>query len=80
MSTGEITEDLKSARVVPCYGKNSKLDVSNSILNTISKLFERIIYQQLDKYLEAHKLCMTTNLILDPVIIIFHCYCLISVC
>ena len=50
------------ARVTPIHNKNSKLDAGNyrpvSILNTISKLFERIVYDKLDKYmyLRTHKL------------------------
>ena len=57
MAIGEISEDLKSIKLLPCYKTNSKLDASNyrqtSILNTIMKLFERIVYQQLDKNLQA---------------------------
>ena len=41
LSTGEIPENLKSAKVVPIYKKNSKTEAGNyrpiSILNTISK-------------------------------------------
>ena len=58
--TGEIPENLKSAKVMPIYKKNSKLEAGNyrpiSILNTLSKLFERIVYQQLNPYLQTHQL------------------------
>ena len=60
LSTGEIPESLKSAKVLPIYKKNSKMEVGNyrpiSILNTLSKLFERIVYQQLNAYLQTHQL------------------------
>ena len=54
--TGNIPDDLKSARVTPIYKKNTvKLKpVTISILSTISKLFERVVYNQLDQYLQDH--------------------------
>ena len=51
LATGEIPVNLKSAKVVPIYKMNSKMEAGNyrpiSILNT--KLFERIVYQQISR-------------------------------
>ena len=45
---GIIPDDLKSARVVRIFKKNDKTEVENyrpvSILNIISKVFERVVY------------------------------------
>jgi hypothetical protein len=47
---GVVPDDLKLARVVPLFKKNDKTDVGNyrpvSILSVISKVLERIIYDQ----------------------------------
>ena len=56
MSTecGDIPCDMKSARVVPIHKKNSKTEAGNyrpmSILSVVSKIFERIMYDQLESY------------------------------
>ena len=43
------------ARVVPLYKKSDKTDVGNyrpvSILSIISKIFERVVYDQIKEYL-----------------------------
>ena len=58
--SGDIPSDMKNARVVPIYKKNSKTEVGNyrpvSILSVISKIFERIVYDQLEKYLKDESL------------------------
>ena len=57
---GIVPDDLKSARVVPLFKKNDKTEVGNfrpvSILTIISKVFERVVYDQVESYLDQKKL------------------------
>ena len=57
---GVVPDDLKSARVVPLFKKNDKTEVGNyrpvSILSIISKVFERVVYDQVESYLDQKKL------------------------
>ena len=57
---GIVPDDLKSARVVPLYKKNDKLSVGNyrpvSILNIVSKIFERVVYDQVETYFKDRDL------------------------
>ena len=57
---GIVTDDLKSARVVPIFKNNDRTEVENyrpvSILSIISKVFERVVYGQLETYLDERKL------------------------
>lgn len=57
---GIMPDDLKSARVKPLYKKNNKTDPGNyrpvSILCVVSKIIERIIYDQLESYLTSNNL------------------------
>jgi hypothetical protein len=61
--TGIVPDDLKSARVVPLYKKNNKTEAGNyrpvSILSVVSKVLERIIYDQVESYLTENKLLYT---------------------
>ena len=60
ITTGIIPDDLKVARVVPLYKKKTKTNVENyrpiSVLSIISKIFERIVFNQLNNLLTEHKL------------------------
>ena len=51
-----FSEDLKHADVIPAHKKNDKCDKSNyrpvSILPNISKIYERLIYNQLYEYFD----------------------------
>ena len=57
---GVVPDDMKSARVVPLFKKNDKTAVGNyrpvSILCIISKIFERVVYDQVELYLKSNKL------------------------
>ena len=60
MITGVVPADLKSARVVPLFKKNDNTETGNyrpvSILNIVSKVLERVIYDQFEGYLLQNKL------------------------
>ena len=57
---GSFPDDLKSARVIPLYKKSVKTEVGNykpvSVLSIISKIFERVIYDQVEGYLNDKNL------------------------
>ena len=56
---GTIPDDLKSARVVPIFKRNDRTEVGNyrpvSILTIISKIFEKVVYDQVESYLDQKK-------------------------
>ena len=58
--TGVVPDDLKSARVVPLFKKSDKTETGNyrpvSILNIVSKVLERVIYDQFEGFLLQNKL------------------------
>ena len=58
--TGSIPDDLKMARIVPLYKKNSKTHVGNyrpiSVLSVISNVFEKVVFMQLSDYLSENRL------------------------
>ena len=53
---GEFPHCLKQAEVIPIFKKKEKLDKSNyrpvSILPVISKIYERLMYDQMYKYFD----------------------------
>ena len=53
--TGVFPSVLKTAKVVPVFKKDSKLDYSNyrpiSLLSNIEKIFEKLIYKRLYTFL-----------------------------
>lgn len=56
ISTNTVPSQFKCAKVVPIYKKNDKFDVGNfrpvSVLSCMSKILERIVYDQLENYLK----------------------------
>ena len=68
IETGYFPNSLKEANITPIFKKDDPLDKSNyqpvSILPLISKVFERLIYNQLSEYTEIflnHILCGFRN-------------------
>ena len=57
---GSVPDSLKSARVFPLFKKNDNTEVGNyrpvSILNVISKILERVVYDQRNDYLTSKDL------------------------
>ena len=53
-----VPKDQKHAKVTPLFNKNDKLEVSNyrpiSVLNSVSKLLEKCVYDQVQSYLSKH--------------------------
>ena len=60
LHSSQIPEDMKNARVVPLYEKQSKTEPGSyrpvSILSVTSKILERIVYNQLEHYLKEKNL------------------------
>ena len=54
LSNGIFPDDWKSSRVSPIHETGSKDDCGNyrpiSILSVVSKIFERLVYDQLNNY------------------------------
>ena len=60
INQGHVPRDFKTAKITPLHKKGSKLDPGNyrpiSILPSISKIMEKIIFEQVEKYLTEKKL------------------------
>ena len=58
-TTGIFPTNLKTAKVIPVYKKGSKLEVNNcrpiSLLSNIDKVFEKLIYKRVYRFLEDKK-------------------------
>ena len=58
--TETVPSSFKQAKVIPLFKKGNKSDPSNyrpvSVLNVLSKVLERAVYNQLSGYLEKKKL------------------------
>ena len=57
---GVVPDDLKSAKVARLFKKNDKTKIGNyqpvSILTIFSKVFQRVVYDQVESYLNQEKL------------------------
>ena len=55
---GVFPKELKMAKVIPVYKSGSTMELNNyrpiSVLNTFSKVFERLMYDRLTKYLDKY--------------------------
>ena len=60
LSNGIVHTRLKEATIIPIFKKGDELEVNNyrpiSLINSISKLLEKIVEKQLRKHLESNKL------------------------
>ena len=60
ITSGKVPDDFKIAKVTPLYKKNDKLDVGNyrpvSVLSAVSKVLEKAVYVQTQKYLQEKDL------------------------
>jgi hypothetical protein len=60
INTNSVPDDLKCARVTPLFKKGSRSTVGNyrpiSILNVVSKILEKSVFNQLDQYLTDQQL------------------------
>ena len=58
--SGQFPKELKCAKIVPIYKKKLKTDPGNyrpvSILSIISKILEKVVWEQLSEYLECNNL------------------------
>jgi hypothetical protein len=59
ITSGIVPHDMKIARFCPIFKKNSRLETGNyrpvSILVVISKILEKSVYIQFEKYLVDNK-------------------------
>ena len=59
ISTGTFPDSWKIANVAPIFKEGSKSEIGNyrpiSILSTVARVFERLVYDQLSSYMEKNK-------------------------
>lgn len=60
ISTGIFPDKLKIAKIIPLFKKDSKKTMGNyrpiSLLPSISKIFEKIMFRNISQYLEKHEI------------------------
>ena len=66
LTTGIFPQSFKISKIIPLYKKGDHSLLTNhrpiSLLPTISKVFERIIYNQMYEYLNGNNLLAEDNL------------------
>ena len=59
-STGTFPDSWKVAKVTPIFKEGGKSEIGNyrpiSILSTVARVFERLVYDQLSSYMEKNKI------------------------
>ena len=59
ISTGTFPDSWKIAKVAPIFKEGSKSEIGNyrpiSVLSTVARVFERLVYDQLSSYMEKNK-------------------------
>ena len=70
IESGVFPDDLKRAKIVPIYKKKAKTEPGNyqpvSVLSIMSKVMERVIFEQLNDFIEKHEymiICMSYSLV-----------------
>ena len=57
---GVFPKELKMAKVIPVYKSGSTMELNNyrpiSVLNTFSKVFERLMHDRLTKFLDKYNI------------------------
>ena len=60
IKTNTVPIEFKQTRVTPLFKKNDRMEISNyrpvSILNVVSKVLERAVYMQFEKYLKDNNI------------------------
>ena len=72
-TTGIFPSKLKISKVTPFHKKGSNLDPNNhlpiSLLSVFSKIFEKVMYARIYKFMETHNYFTQDNLVLDLIIL-----------
>ena len=76
ITTGIYPTEWKTARVTPAFEKDIKSDLNNyrpiSVISVVSKVFEKLVYDQLYQYLNDNKLLSSCHLSVGPSLLTRH--------
>ena len=69
LNTGIFPDSLKIAKVIPLFKKGDDKILSNyrpiSLLSSISKVFEKVIYNQIYCHFDTHNLLTLVSMVLE---------------